>query len=240
MHMLKHSITMLRCLYWQGIMVPSYHLVEAAHALVAVFSILHPRSPTGTVVEAVFAQLLSFCTVYPLPHTTAIMDTYCTLCIFTYTRIYYVMLRAVNMGVGNEYTLSIFLAGVTVSPLVFGPFSSVGVLIAFWLYFRVLAISNRVAITSPGPCVCLACTGCYSYQHVTARRTRWCAAYTSLLVEHERDTILSSKATWEEVLLTHLTLHSLSCCRFTLSWLVQENDRAALAMFRRFDEGAKG
>lgn len=79
------------------VMLPSYYAVELIRTYWAIRSVLAPTDPK------------------------AILLSYLALCIYTWCRVWIKFMLDLNFARGNEYTLGIFLAGLTIVPTLAGP-----------------------------------------------------------------------------------------------------------------------
>ena len=109
----------------KGIMHPSYYMVIAMHAYFALQTWYDPGNYTN------------------------ILRVYQTLCIFTYCRIYMLLFFRNNYLAGNEYTISILLAGLTIFPFIGGPAGITIFIFAHALNLELIRIWNNVNEFNP-------------------------------------------------------------------------------------------
>jgi Ca2+-binding EF-hand superfamily protein len=109
----------------KGIMHPSYYLMIATHGYYALHTFFDPGS------------------------YECILNTYMVLNIFTYCRIYHLVFFRNNYLPGVEYSISIFLAGLTIMPFIAGPAGVFVLICAISLNFELIRSWNGVSAFNP-------------------------------------------------------------------------------------------
>ena len=98
------------------------HALTALHQTELVFGakvISHPMY-----YFAGFMHLVSAIATFASPQIEQrVLAQYLVLCIFTWVRVHIFLLHRINLGTPCNYTLAVFLAGVTVLPFIMGPLS---------------------------------------------------------------------------------------------------------------------